>query len=222
MIHVENLTKVYGAGSLAVRVLDGFSLAVAKGAFCGLVGPSGSGKTTLLNIMGALDRPTSGRVLLDGIELSSPPERELYRVRRDKVGFVFQLYHLLRSLKARENVTVPALPWQRVNGTLRKRAVELLAVVGLDGKENRYPGELSGGEQQRVAIARALILDHPVILADEPTGNLDRESGHKIIGLLRDLNRELGKTVVIATHDPEVARVCQLVVRLGNGKLGQE
>jgi len=219
---VENLTKVYGAGSPAVKVLDGFSLAVAKGAFCGLAGPSGSGKTTLLNIMGALDRPTSGRVVLDGIEVSSLPERRLYRVRRDKVGFVFQLFHLLPSLKAWENVTVPALPWQRVDGRLRKRAGELLAMVGLEGRENRYPGELSGGERQRVAIARALILDPPVILADEPTGNLDRASGQKIIGLLRGLNRELGKTVVIATHDPGVAGVCQLVVRLGNGEADQE
>jgi len=119
MIHVENVIKVYGTGSLAVKVLDGFSLAVAKGAFCGLVGPSGSGKTTFLNIMGGLDRPTSGRVVLDGIEVSSLPEKRLYRVPRDKVVFVFQVFHLLPSLKAWENVTVPALPWRCVNGRLR-------------------------------------------------------------------------------------------------------
>jgi len=210
VIRVENLEKAYGC----IRVLSGFNLALDEGAFCALTGPSGCGKTTFLNILGALDRPTAGRVVLDGIDLFTLPEKALYRVRRDKVGFIFQLFHLLPALRAWENVLVPAVPWGLKPV---ERARSLLALVGLAGKEERRPGQLSGGEQQRVAIARALLLDPPVILADEPTGNLDRESGRKIMELMRKLNQELGKTILIATHDQEVAGGCKTVINMGNG-----
>jgi len=216
-IVVENLAKVYGRGPLAVTVFSGVDMVLEDRSFCALAGPSGCGKTTFLNILGALDRPTSGRVLLEGLDLSRLPEGQLFRVRRDKVGFVFQLFHLIPSLKAWENVLVPAAPWPFLSRD-RKRAQELLALVGLSGAENRRPAELSGGQQQRVAIARALVLDPPVILADEPTGNLDRESGRKIVQLLEHLNRELGKTILVATHDPEVAAGCGRVIRWGPGQ----
>ncbi|MDA8336272.1 MAG: ABC transporter ATP-binding protein [Peptococcaceae bacterium] len=209
MIRCENLEKTYGS----VNVLSDFNLSLPRGAFCALVGPSGGGKTTLLNILGALDRPTAGRVVLDGTDLTACPEKALYRVRRDKVGFVFQLYHLIPALKAWENVLVPAVPWGSAG--LKERAGSLLSMVGLAGKEDRRPGQLSGGEQQRVAVARALLLDPPIILADEPTGNLDRASGRKVMQLLRRLNQELGKTILVATHDPGVAGGCQSVIELG-------
>lgn len=212
VICVENVKKAYGP----VRVLDGVNLVLDRGDLCALVGPSGCGKTTFLNILGALDRPSSGLVLLDGIEVSALPEKELYRVRRDKVGFIFQLYYLINSLRAWENVVVPGVPWGLPGGP--ERARKLLALVGLTGKEDRRPGRLSGGEQQRVAIARALLMDPPIIVADEPTGNLDRETGQKIMRLMRRLADELGKAIVIATHDREVAKNCRKVIDLGGAR----
>lgn len=219
LIHIVNLGKTYGRGRLAVHALHGLNLDIKKGAFWAVMGPSGCGKTTLLNILGGLDRPTTGRVLLDSVDLSTLSESALYNIRRHKTGFVFQSYHLLPNLNALENVLVPAIPRPGEARRRRTRARELLALVGLSGKEKNRPGQLSGGEQQRVAVARALILDPPVILADEPTGNLDRQNGQKIIGLLQRLNRELGKTILITTHDPAVAANCQRTIRLDNGQL---
>ena len=215
LIAVKNLTKVYGKGPLAVRALDVESLEIKEGEMAAVTGPSGCGKTTLLNLIGALDRPTGGEIFFKGERISGRGETALCRFRREKVGFVFQAYHLIPSLSALKNVLVPAVP---LGGGRVTRARELLRLVGLAGKESRRPGELSGGEQQRVAVARALLLDPELILADEPTGNLDSAAGAEIVELLKSLNRR-GKTVIVATHDRQVAKACGRVIRLADGRV---
>ncbi|NPV73554.1 MAG: ABC transporter ATP-binding protein [Pelotomaculum sp.] len=215
LIAVKNLTKVYGKGPLAVRALDVESLEIGEGEMAAVTGPSGCGKTTLLNLIGALDRPTGGEIFFKGERISGRGEAALCRFRREKVGFVFQAYHLIPSLSALKNVLVPAVP---LGGGRVRRARELLRLVGLAGKEGRRPGELSGGEQQRVAVARALLLDPELILADEPTGNLDSAAGAEIVELLKSLNRR-GKTVIVATHDRQVAKACGRVIRLADGRV---
>lgn len=179
-----------------------------------VVGPSGCGKTTLLNLMGALDKPTAGKIFLEGKDITGIPETSLYKIRREKVGFIFQTYHLIPTLNVMQNILVPALPLKAKNKHYPDRAKELLKMVGLDGKEKRRPGELSGGEQQRVAIARALILDPVLILADEPTGNLDLKTGRKIFALLKELNLTGEKTVITATHDQKIKELCGRVIFL--------
>lgn len=179
-----------------------------------MVGPSGCGKTTLLNLMGALDKPTAGKIFLEGKDITDIPETSLYKIRREKVGFIFQTYHLIPTLNIMQNVLVPTLPLKAKNKHYPDRAKELLKMVGLDGKEKRRPGELSGGEQQRVAIARALILDPVLILADEPTGNLDLKTGRKIFALLKELNLTGEKTVITATHDQKIKELCGRVIFL--------
>ncbi|MGI6492115.1 MAG: ABC transporter ATP-binding protein [Pelotomaculum sp.] len=215
-----NLSRVYGRGPSAVRALELKRLAVARGDFVALTGPSGCGKTTLLNLLGSLDKPTRGRILIGGRDIANLGEAALCRYRREKVGFVFQAYCLLPHLNALQNVLTPAYP-VGANSRMRERARQLLRQVGLAGVEKRLPGELSGGEQQRVAIARALLLDPDIILADEPTGNLDSANGTVIIELLRELN-DLGKTVLVASHDERVARACRKVLRLEDGSLVSE
>lgn len=215
LIAVKNLTKVYGKGPLAVRALDVESLEIKEGEMAAVTGPSGCGKTTLLNLIGALDGPTGGEIFFKGERISGRGETALCRFRREKVGFVFQAYHLIPSLSALKNVLVPAVP---LGGGRVRRARELLRLVGLAGKESRRPGELSGGEQQRVAVARALLLDPELILADEPTGNLDSAAGAEIMELLKSLNRR-GKTVIVATHDRRVAESCGRVIRLADGRV---
>lgn len=226
IIRTKNLTKIYGKGHTEVRALDGVNLSVKRGEFLVVMGPSGSGKTTLLNMLGALDKPTSGEVFIDEVQISKVPERKLYRVRREKVGFVFQTYYLIPTMNALENVLVPTLP---LGGSLnpkglgsltfRVRAEELLEIVGLGKRAHHRPSQLSGGEQQRVAIARSLILDPPIILADEPTGNLDSKTGQEIVKLMRRLDKERGKTFVIVTHDPAITKVADRTVRILDGKL---
>lgn len=215
LVSVKNLTKHYGKGDLAVKALDIKSLEIRRGDFIALTGPSGGGKTTLLNLIGGLDRPSGGEILFEGKKITGQPESVLCNFRRNKIGFVFQAFHLIPGLTALKNVLVPALPG---GGAGRQRAMALLDMVGLKGKENRRPGMLSGGEQQRVAIARALMLDPELILADEPTGNLDTASGAQIINLLLDLNRD-GKTILVATHDQRAAEVCSRVIRIVDGKM---
>lgn len=215
LISARNLTRVYGKGKLAARVLDVSKLEIKRGEFVAVTGPSGCGKTTLLNLLGALDRPSGGDIIFEGKNLTSRDEKSLCMFRRKKIGFVFQAYHLIPTLSALKNVMVPTYP---VGGGQLGRARGLLALVGLAGKENRLPGELSGGEQQRVAIARALILDPELILADEPTGNLDSAAGAGIVGLLKDLNRQ-GKTVLVATHHRRVAQACGRRIRLEDGRI---
>lgn len=217
LIAVENLTRVYGRGALAVQALAVDRLTIFRGDFVAVTGPSGCGKTTLLNLLGALDRPTGGVILFAGRKITSLGEGALCRYRREKVGFIFQDYCLLPTLNALQNVLAPAFPLPNGRGA-RARAKELLRLVGLAGKEHRRPGELSGGEQQRVAIARALLLEPELILADEPTGNLDSAAGEEVMNLLKKLN-EGGKTVVVATHDQRVAKVCRRHIRLRDGRV---
>lgn len=218
MIVAQDLTKVYGKGHTEVEALKKINLNVKKGEFIAILGPSGSGKTTFLNMIGALDRPTSGRVVIDRIETSRVPERLLYRIRRAKLGFIFQTYYLVPTLNALQNVLTPVLP---VSGSRRyhKRAAQLLQVVGLKDRMHHKPGELSGGEQQRVSIARALILNPKVILADEPTGNLDTRTSMEIMELLLRLNVKGRKTLIVVTHDRRLADKADRILYLIDGQL---
>ena len=219
IVITQKLTKIYGRGASRVAALKAVGLRVRKGEFVAVQGPSGSGKTTLLNMLGALDRPTSGRVIIDGMETTRMPERQLYQIRREKVGFIFQTYYLVPTLNALQNVLTPVMP-MRGSKRYEKRAKRLLELVGLKDRMHHKPGELSGGEQQRVAIARALILNPSVILADEPTGNLDTKTGAEIIELMRRLNKEGGKTFIIVTHDRRIAESqADRVVYLIDGRL---
>ncbi|OQA09343.1 MAG: Macrolide export ATP-binding/permease protein MacB [Firmicutes bacterium ADurb.Bin373] len=216
LISFDNVVRVYGRGSSSVKALDIKKLRIDRGEFVAVTGPSGSGKSTFLNLLGALDKPSSGCILVDGRELTALGEGALCRYRREKVGFIFQAYCLLPTLSALQNVLTPALP-QGAGRRTNDRARHLLRRVGLSGAEKRLPGELSGGEQQRVAIARALLLDPDLILADEPTGNLDSVNGEGIIELLKDLHG-MGKTVLVAGHDQRVTETCGRVLHLVDGR----
>lgn len=215
LISVKNLTRFYGKNKLAFQVLNVKSLEIRRGEFIALMGPSGCGKTTLLNLLGALDRPSGGEIIFEGKKISGLGEASLCRFRRDKIGFIFQAYHLIPTLSALKNVLAPAFP---LGNNYRRRGMELLGLVGLAGKEGRRPDDLSGGEQQRVAIARALLLDPDLILADEPTGNLDSATGAEITELLKNLNHH-GKTVLVATHNPQTAEICGRVIRMADGRI---
>lgn len=219
MIQTESLTREYGDGT-SVRALDNVSLSIAQGEFVAIEGPSGSGKSSLLNLIGTLDNPTSGRVVIDGMDISRLKGDALADFRREKIGFVFQLFNLVPTLNALENVMLPLLPYQRgLKYNLEGRARDLLKSMGLAARLHHLPGQLSGGEQQRVAIARALINSPRLILADEPTGNLDTKIGEEIVQLLRQLNGEQGLTVVLVTHDDEVASQADRIIRLQDGRL---
>lgn len=219
LIELKKVTKVYGKGRLAIKALKNINLDLKRGDFLGVVGPSGSGKTTLLNMVGALDRPTSGEVIIDGIRTEKVKEAKLYKIRREKIGFIFQIFYLIPTLNAMQNVLLPTFPMRKTKIDYKKRAKKLLKMVGLESKEHRKPSQLSGGEQQRVAIARSLILDPPLILADEPTGNLDTKTGIGIVKLMKKLNRKEGKTFVIVTHDERITKFCNRIVKLEDGKI---
>jgi putative ABC transport system ATP-binding protein len=217
-VRVTDVTKTFPLGSgRRLTAIGGVSLTVEPGAAVAIIGPSGSGKSTLLHLIGGIERPDAGTVEVNGQELTVLPQGRLADHRR-RVGFVFQRYHLLPALTARDNVLVPVLPY-RTRFDKDARASELLAAVGLDGKEGALPSRLSGGEQQRVAIARALVNDPPLLLADEPTGNLDSRTGGEIVDLLVRLRDERGTTILIATHNPRVAARCDLLVRLRDGQI---
>ena len=221
VVRAVELTRHYQMGDTTIEALRDVDLAIARGEFVALAGPSGSGKSTLLNLLGGLDRPTSGQIWIDGTELSVSDERTLTRHRREHVGFVFQSFNLLPRLTAVENV---ALPLMFSNVPEKKRlamARKLLERVGLGARLAHRPTQLSGGEQQRVAIARALAGQPVLLLADEPTGNLDTVTGGEIMALLRELNRERGLTLLVVTHDPEIARFAGRVVRLRDGQVEQ-
>lgn len=219
MIATENLTKIYTDGA-PVQALDNVTLEIAAGEFVAITGPSGSGKSTLLNLIGTLDRPTSGRVVVDGVDVSTLRGNALADFRRERIGFVFQMFHLVPTLTALENVMLPLIPYRRgLKFRLEERARELLEAMGLGDRLHHLPGQLSGGEQQRVAIARALINTPKVILADEPTGNLDSRAGAEIVALLRQLNREQEVTVLVATHNETVAQAADRVIRLQDGRV---
>ncbi len=216
MIQLEDVTKVYRVGSVEVRALSGVDLAIDDGDLVAIMGPSGSGKTTLMNILGCLDIPTSGRYLLDGTDVSTLSDNRLARIRSRKIGFVFQSFNLVPRTSAIRNVELP-LVYAGVRDR-RARARSVLEQVGLEERAKHMPNELSGGQQQRVAIARALINDPTMLLADEPTGNLDTASSVEILKLLGALN-DAGRTVVIITHEEDIARFAKRVVRLRDGRI---
>ena len=221
LIEMRHICKHYTVGGQTVRALDGVDFQVANGEMVAILGPSGSGKSTLMNILGCLDVPTTGTYRLAGQAVERMTEDALSRVRGRTVGFVFQGFHLLPGLTARENVELP-LSYRGVPETTRHRlAEESLRRVGLGARMDHRPGELSGGQQQRVAVARAIAGTPPVLLADEPTGNLDTQAGQEIMGLLHDLHRE-GHTVIIITHDPAIGAACPRRVRMQDGKLREE
>ena len=213
----EDLIKVYKTGKVEVVALRGLNLRVEKGEFRAIVGPSGSGKTTLLNIIGGITKPTAGRVYVDGTNIVDLPEKKLVEYRRRKVGFVFQFFNLVPTLTALENVELPMVLAGIPREQRKSRAIELLRLVGLEGRANHRPSELSGGEQQRVAIAAALANDPPLILADEPTGELDSVTSLQIAELFRRLHKELNKTVIVVTHDISVARLADRISRIMDG-----
>lgn len=218
LIETINLTKIYG-DSTKVCALEGINLQVMRSEFVAITGPSGSGKSTLLNLLGTLDSPTSGQVLIGGVDVSKLRDNTLADFRRAHIGFIFQLFNLVSSLTARDNVMLPLLPYHRQFPDLQTRAEQLLGLVGLDNRMKHLPSQLSGGEQQRVAIARALINEPDLILADEPTGNLDSQAGAEIVALLRQMNRERGVTVVLATHDQTIASQADQLIRLTDGQI---
>ena len=220
-IEIRRLTKSYERGGQTLRVLDELDLSMEQGTFYALMGPSGSGKTTLLNLIGGLDTADAGDVLVGGNNLSQMTGNELARWRADHVGFVFQGFNLLPVLSARENVELPLLLAPLSKAQRRQQAERALTLVGLQDRMHHKPRELSGGQEQRVAIARAIATDPMVLLADEPTGDLDRTTADQVLSLLQRLNRELHKTILMVTHDPEAASYADKVIHLDKGKLGR-
>jgi putative ABC transport system ATP-binding protein len=220
MIEIAGLTKALGAGDRAVQILHGIDLSVPAGEFVAIMGPSGSGKSTLLGLMAGLDRPSAGSIKLDGQELRGLGEDALARLRGRTLGFVFQSFHLIPTLTAEENVAVPLE--LRGDGDARARARALLATVGLAERAHHLPGQLSGGEQQRVALARAFVAEPKILLADEPTGNLDSATGERVLALLTDLRARAGTTMVLVTHDPGLAARADRVVTLRDGRIDSD
>jgi putative ABC transport system ATP-binding protein len=222
IVELTDVTRVYRQGKVDVRALRGLTLSVQKGEFTAICGPSGSGKTTALNLIGALDSPSSGTVILEGKDLSALSRKELSQIRRDRIGFVFQAYNLMPVLTAYENAEI--VMW--VQGVdiekRRERVMSLLAEVGLEGVENRLPTELSGGQQQRVAIARAIAANPAVVLADEPTANVDSETADKLLDIMEKLNQEHGVTFIFSTHDPKVMERAGRLVRLVDGRVASD
>lgn len=219
MLRSESLTKTYLSGGRPLTVLNDITFSLERGGFLAIVGPSGSGKTTLLGLLAGLDRPASGRVELDGQELGRMSEDERARLRAEKVGFVFQSFQLIPTLTARENVQVPL---ELRGEPAEARARELLDRVGLGDRAEHYPAQLSGGEQQRVALARAFSIRPQILFADEPTGNLDAKTGATIITLMEELNRELGTTLVLVTHDHDLAARARRTIRLSDGRVVED
>ncbi|WP_205527330.1 ABC transporter ATP-binding protein [Solimonas sp. K1W22B-7] len=219
LISIRELGKTYRRGNQPVPVLLGIDLEIAAGDYVSLMGPSGSGKSTLLNLIAGIDKPSSGTLLIDGVDIAALPENDLAAWRAANVGFVFQFYNLMPVLNAFENVELPLLLTPLGKAERREHVETALAMVGLSDRMDHYPNELSGGQQQRVAIARALITDPTLIVADEPTGDLDRQSADDVLNLLDRLNGELGKTIVMVTHDPKCAARAKRLVHLEKGVL---
>lgn len=219
IVETRDLVKTYKMGDTIVRALDGLNMQVERGEFMAIMGRSGSGKSTLLNMLGCLDRPTSGAVLIDNIDVAKARKSELPKIRREKIGFVFQHFNLLPTLTALENVMLP-LRYSGVRGGERKkRALEALAQVGMEHRANHRPAEMSGGEQQRASVARAIVTKPAIVLGDELTGELDSKTSRAVIELLRQFNRDTNQTFVLVTHDPAVAEQTDRVVHLLDGKV---
>jgi putative ABC transport system ATP-binding protein len=222
LVQVRDVHKVYRRGSEKIDVLQGLNLEVPQGDFLALMGPSGSGKTTLLNMIGGLDQPTTGHVVVAGEDLSKASSKQLARWRSRHIGFVFQFYNLLPVLTAERNIELPLLLTRLSRGDRRRHVATALDLVGLSGRAGHYPRQLSGGEEQRVGIARAIVNDPTVLLCDEPTGDLDRQTGNEILDLLAALNEDHGKTIVMVTHDPQAAARARRVLHLYKGVLVEE
>jgi putative ABC transport system ATP-binding protein len=222
LIQTVDLTKVYGKGETAVTALDHVNLSVEAGEFVAVMGPSGCGKSTLLHLIGGLDRPTSGKVVLDGADLTKLDDTRLTEVRRRKIGFVFQFYNLIPVLNAVENAALPLTLDGRTPGDAKAKAAQWLKLVSVDNRQANRPDQLSGGQQQRVAIARALVAEPTLVLADEPTGNLDSRAGDEIARLLRQVADEWGRAVLMVTHDPRIAAYADRIVFLKDGRVVDE
>ena len=218
LIKIENVIKTYTIGDTTFNALDGVSLNIYEKDFVSIVGPSGSGKSTFMNMLGCLDVPTSGKYYINNYDVSKMSEDELAKLRNKTIGFIFQGFNLLNKLTAYENVELPLIYQGISAGKRREMVINALKRVGLDNRMNHKPNELSGGQQQRVAIARALSAKPPIILADEPTGNLDSKSGSEVLKMLKELNEE-GKTIILITHDNDVAKKAQRIVRIADGKI---
>ena len=220
-VRLQNVTKTYQMGEVQVSALCGLDLAVQEGEFVVIVGPSGSGKTTTLNLIGGLDTPTSGELIVAGTDIASYDENALTAYRRDQIGFIFQFFNLLPTLTASENVEFALELVEGDGHNVHQRALALLERVGLAERADHFPSQLSGGEQQRVAIARALAKDPPILLADEPTGNLDFRMGQKVLGVMQDLNRQEGRTVILVTHNTVIGQIGHRVIHLHDGQVAQ-
>ena len=220
ILRVENLTKIYGKDAAQVVALDNVSFSVEKGEFVAIVGESGSGKSTLLHLIGGVDRPTSGKVFVDGQDIYSFDDDKLAIFRRRQVGLIYQFYNLIPILNVEENIT---LPMALDNRTADKEVLDsLLRLLGLENRRMHLPNELSGGQQQRTSIGRALITNPALILADEPTGNLDSKSSDEIVALLRKSNKDFKQTIIMITHNPEIAKVCDRIIKIEDGKIVRE
>ncbi len=220
ILKVKNLCKTYGKGENEVRALDGISFSVNKGEFVAIIGPSGSGKSTLLHILGGVDKPTSGKVYMDGCDVYAQNDEQLAIFRRRQVGLIYQFYNLIPVLNVTENITLPLLmDRQKVNA---ERLSELVEILNLKGRENHLPSQLSGGQQQRVSIGRALICAPAVVLADEPTGNLDSKNSREIIELLKTSNRKYNQTLIIITHDENIALQADRIIAIEDGKITRD
>jgi putative ABC transport system ATP-binding protein len=221
VIDLAKVSKVF-SGKRKVTALEDIDLAIGRGEMVSIIGPSGSGKSTLLNLIGGLDTPTAGHIEIDGSRLSGLPDDALTRMRRDKIGFIFQFFNLLPTLSCVENVSIPLHLRGWPKKKIDERASELLSLVGLTSRKDHLPDELSGGERQRCAIARALSVYPPVLLADEPTGNLDTHTGADILKLIRDVHEQLGSTILVVTHDIHVAESCSRVIALRDGHIVED
>ncbi|MGQ9514571.1 MAG: ABC transporter ATP-binding protein [Thermoproteota archaeon] len=222
VIETENLIKTYVSGRVETPALRGVTMQVERGEFLSIVGPSGSGKSTLLNLIGALDKPTSGTIRIDGLDISKMNENELAELRNKKIGFIFQSFNLISRLSALRNVEMPLLVTKIPKAEIRARALQKLEAVGLLEKAERKPTELSGGEQQRVAVARALVTEPSIVLGDEPTGNLDTKNTANLVNLLKELNEKTGKTFLMITHNMEVAKETRRIIYLRDGMIDRD
>jgi putative ABC transport system ATP-binding protein len=222
VIETEQLVKTYRTGKVETQALRGIDMRVEEGEFLAIVGPSGSGKSTLLNLLGALDKPTSGKVRIDGVDISRLNDNQLAELRNRKIGFIFQSFNLISRISAIKNVAMPLLVTDMPKSEINKRAQSKLEAVDLTGKADRKPTELSGGEQQRVAVARALVTEPSILLGDEPTGNLDTKNTANIVNLLKDLNKKTGKTFLMITHNMEVAKATRRIIYLRDGMIDRE
>ena len=222
LVRCQDLQKSFVKGRERVEVLDGINLEIQAGDFLALMGPSGSGKTTLLNLIGGLDHPSGGAVEVGGVSLNEMSARQLAKWRAENIGFIFQFYNLLPVLTAQRNVELPLLLTPLASRQRKANAATALKIVGLEDRARHKPGELSGGQQQRVAIARAIVADPTLLVCDEPTGDLDRETADEILSLLEVLNQEHGKTIIMVTHDPKAAERAAQVLRMDKGRLAQE